>query len=80
MKKASGSPRQSKGVNRRSIIKVGARVIPALALTGLALSTFSDSAAASPLGCLGTCKGTCDGRCEESCKGDCMGGCERIAK
>lgn len=66
------------GINRRALIAKGARVLPTLALTGLAATAFAGPAAAGQ--CWYTCKAECSDNCVESCKGSCMGDCERVSQ
>ena len=77
MKKTSYDDR-SERVNRRTVMKAGAKVIPTLALTGLAAAAFCEPAVAAQ--CWYTCKAQCSDNCVSSCKGDCMGDCMRISK
>jgi CXXX repeat radical SAM target protein len=67
-------------LGRRSLIKSGIAILPALAILGLA------SAAARPLpskacegcadACFTTCKDGCDTSCTGNCTGDCSGSCK----
>jgi hypothetical protein len=61
-------------LNRRSFFRAGAKVIPALAVLGLATTVFAEPAHADCFG--GTCRAVCADNCTESCKGDCMGDCK----
>lgn len=60
-------------LNRRSLIKAGVKVLPALAAVGLATTVVAEPARA---GCFGSCHAECADNCVESCKGDCMGTCK----
>jgi len=61
-------------MNRRSLMKAGAKVLPALAALGLAAVALPAPAHADCFG--GTCRASCADNCVESCKGDCMGDCK----
>jgi CXXX repeat radical SAM target protein len=60
-------------MDRRGFLRVGVKIIPSLAVMGLAATAMPEPARAS---CFGTCHGSCSGDCVESCKGDCMGSCK----
>lgn len=60
-------------LNRRSLIKAGAKVLPILAAVGLTTVAVSQPAMAD---CFGSCKASCADNCVESCKGDCLGDCK----
>ena len=59
-------------LDRRSLIKTGAKIIPALATLGLAVTVPQPARA----DCFGSCQAECADSCVESCKGDCMGDCK----
>jgi CXXX repeat radical SAM target protein len=62
-----------KKMDRRGFLKSGVKVIPSLAVMGLAITAMSPPARAD---CFGSCKAECADSCVESCKGDCMGDCK----
>ena len=62
-------------MNRRALIKAGAKVLPALATLGIATVAVSGPTLAA-WDCFGNCKAACADYCVESCKGDCMGDCK----
>ena len=66
-------PEAGKGMNRRGFLKSGAKVIPSLAVMGVAMTALSQPARAD---CFGSCHAECADNCGESCKGDCMGDCK----
>lgn len=60
-------------IGRRALITSGAKVIPALAVLGLALTAGAQPARADCFG--GNCKAVCAETCNNNCTGDCMGSC-----
>ncbi len=66
-------PDAGKKLDRRGFLKSGAKIIPSLAVMGLAVTAMSQPARAD---CFGSCKAECADSCVESCKGDCMGDCK----
>ena len=58
-------------LGRRSFLK-SAKLIPALAVMGLAAGVTTPARA----DCFGSCHAACSDNCVESCKGDCMGDCK----
>ncbi len=64
-----------KAMGRRSFLKSGAKMLPAVAVMGLTLLAVSQPASACG-GCSGTCSGACDGTCYGRCVGTCSGGCD----
>lgn len=63
-----------KKVGRRSFLKRGAKLLPALAVIGFAAVVLPGPARADCTGCSGACTG-CSGGCQGFCNGDCTGGC-----
>ncbi len=84
-KKSSAKTR----LQRRRFVLSGAKVIPALAVLGLALVASPPARADSCMaGCVGECTGTCGKKCadsctstcEDNCHGTCLGGCSGSSK
>jgi CXXX repeat radical SAM target protein len=70
----------TKKIGRRSFLKKGAAVLPALAVMGFALTAAradcNDNCSGSCYeGCTGSCMKGCTGSCEDGCTGSCMDGC-----
>ncbi len=72
-KKRPAAEQPTEPMGRRSVIKAGAKVIPALAMMGLALTANPQQVQAGCVG--GTCKAVCSETCNNNCTGDCMGSC-----
>ena len=74
-------------LERRRFFQTGAKVIPALAVLGLAFVVPAHAANCSA-GCVGDCTGTCGTKCadnctsscETNCQGTCLGGCAGSSK
>jgi len=62
-----------KTMSRRGLLESGAKIIPSLAIMGIAMTSLSGAARAD---CFGSCHAACADNCVESCKGDCMGDCK----
>jgi CXXX repeat radical SAM target protein len=67
-RKTKGTEQSSEKMGRRSFLKAGGKIIPALAVLGLAL--------AAPLPARADCGNTCEGGCGSGCGGYCSGGCK----
>ena len=65
--------KKTENLNRRGFLRSGVKVLPSLAVMGLALTAMSQPARAD---CFGSCHAECADSCVESCKGDCMGDCK----
>jgi CXXX repeat radical SAM target protein len=77
----------SEKMDRRRFLKAGGKVVPALAVLGLALAapqparaddcsnTCANSCAVGCTSCTGTCTGGCEGNCENTCKDSCGDAC-----
>lgn len=75
MKSQSSGGRKAERMGRRAVIKAGAKVIPALAVMGLAVTTSAPARA----DCFpASCRAECADSCNNNCRGDCMGSCERV--
>lgn len=76
MKKQPQAPTPTDQMDRRSVIKAGAKVLPVLGLVGLAVTAVAPQARAD---CFpANCKAICAETCNNNCKGDCMGSCEKV--
>ena len=60
------------GMDRRTVIKAGAKILPALATLGIATIAMPGTVHAA-WHCFGNCKAACADSCVVSCKGDCIG-------
>ncbi len=63
-------------VSRRSVLGATGKVLPVLAVLGMAAAmpaAAADCAGSCESGCKGTCEGGCTGSCEAGCKGTCEG-------
>lgn len=83
------TPSAKTRLQRRRFIRAGAKVIPALAVLGLAMVASTPARADTCMyGCVGDCTGTCGKKCadsctatcENNCKGTCEGGCAGSSK
>lgn len=68
----SRNGRTVRPLNRRALIRAGVKILPTLAVTGLALSATSQAARAD---CFGSCHAECADGCTETCKGTCFTDC-----
>ncbi|MDX9861672.1 MAG: hypothetical protein RBS99_12225 [Rhodospirillales bacterium] len=59
---------------RREVLGLGGKVLPALAVMGLALAAATPTLAADTY--CGACSSSCSGSCYQGCLGSCMTGCE----
>lgn len=68
-----------KEIGRRNLLLKGIKVLPALAVIGMAAA-----ASARPVtnceGCADACFSTCKDNCESTCKGNCTGDCSGSSK
>ena len=88
MKKKTTEELQPPKMARRNFLKAGGKIIPALAVLGLAMAAptavradCNDNCSASCYqGCTGSCMEGCTGSCKEGCTGSCMEGCEGGSK
>lgn len=67
---------RKRSVSRRSLLTATGKVIPALAVLGVAAALparASDCEGSCESGCKGSCEGGCFGTCEGGCKGTCEG-------
>ena len=74
-----------KKLDRRGFLSGGAKVLPALAVMGLALTVAPKAASADCMGfcageCVGSCQNTCEGQCHYDCKDSCAGECRGNCK
>ena len=70
--------KKEKTTSRRSLLKTTGKVLPMLAVLGMATlsagsALASDCAGSCEAGCKGSCEGGCTGTCEGGCKGTCEG-------
>ena len=89
MKKSDGT--QAPKMGRRNFLKSSGKILPALAVMGLAMtapltaradcnsscegSCYSGCTGSCMQGCTGSCQEGCTGNCQEGCAGSCMEGC-----
>ena len=67
--------------SRRSLLKTTGKVLPMLAVLGMAtISTMPAQASDCAGSCEGGCKGSCEGGCTGTCEGGCKGSCEGTSK
>jgi len=59
-------------ISRRSLLAATGKVLPTLAVIGLAMTPLMSAHASD---CNGSCEGGCTGTCESGCKGTCESGC-----
>ncbi len=72
---------KKQAVSRRSLLAATGKVLPALAVLGVATASLvparaSDCLGSCEAGCKGTCEGGCKGNCEAGCTGTCEAGCK----
>ena len=71
-KKITTENLQPSKLARRNFLKSSGKIIPALAVMGLAF--------AAPMTAQADCNDNCSGSCYEGCKGSCMDGCTGSCK
>lgn len=83
------TPSAKTRLQRRRFLRSGGKVIPALAVLGLALVAPGPARADNCMaGCVGDCTGTCGKKCadnctsscSDNCQSTCLGGCEGSSK
>lgn len=81
-KNSAGGTKQT----RRNVLAMGGKVLPALAIVGLAFAAGTtahaedETCGACSSSCSGSCYKGCTGSCMEGCTGSCMQGCEGGSK
>ena len=63
---------RSPKMGRRDFLKGSGKILPALAIIGLAI--------VAPLSAQADCNNSCEGSCYDGCKGSCMDGCTGSCK